>query len=860
MATKAVLVWVLCLIVGSGVAFAAGSVAGKSDFEPSFFGIVPHVAYAPRLLDDPSTSFWETIVTVADVDDSPSHYLMKAFDATGSLIYEVPFDMSGHKVRDLNINRWFPDLSADQYAAVASITVESDGDFVLAERFKAPGVAGGLELRTVKADDWAEARKMLLSDKEYIPHIAETWDWWTGVADYTDNPGSSFTFDMVNHDGSVDNLVGDFIVDGVDVNKVAYVVEDFSGTQDGSWAIFSNGSSLSYELFGVHEGDNSLGVLSALNATSTYKLDNEFFVPVNDVDWSGIAVLNPNDYAVSGVIMQYFVNDSSPVGSFIDSREVSFNLAPHEKKTGIVGVSEGYDIDLGTFSRDDGVIRIVLDNDYNQWTGEGGLAVELVQGDNSWSHNEGITGLGRLDASKRLVAPYVSNTTVRHDAVYDNNGAVVGGSITPHETYLSLTNVDSFDENPSIQLYTNGQPNGQAATVHLKPHQTWRGTLTDLFGPGKEGMLVINSGKMIGSYTLMGSDVNAPLAQDKHLQSSMFKMTPVNRGDMILSNFSHTGLYVPPGVEEEYSFAYARTDGPDYCREMVVDWGDGSDLETMVVGGTAGARQLNHTYADMGSYDVIIKGFLDDGNMIPDFVEHRVVDVVPEANMATFTYKDKDGNPTDTLHANEPFYVHYKLENFDGHEIDGLIVTFAPNSTGPTTVIYDDIGTGQVIEGDAYVDSGVDGDASDVVDKLYTPAVGFNYVGSDDWHNNVYEDGEYTLAAEPIYSTSNGDFYTNDGKQLIEDNFDYLVDFLQRDEVLVSGTSDPTEQQATDYLNWHLYTASPITSISIDDVANELHIYHEDSSQNGLVTLGGQTYLGEQDLDELVNQFSNPPQ
>ena len=536
----------VCLFVSAAVAVTPVSAgAGSKSFVPRFFGIVPHIAYAPRLVDHPDSSFWETVVTVADVDDSPSHYVIKGFDASGNLIDDVDVVLAGHEVRDWNVNRWFPDLSADEYDAMASVTVESDDDFVLCERFKASGVAGGLELKVVEAGDWDSANSMLLSDKEYFGHVAEGWKWWTGVAIYTDLVGSSFSFDLFNYDGGVDNLVGDFVVDGVPVDKVAFVVEDFSGCQDGSWALFGNGSSLSYELFGVHEdvqnGGSSLGVLSGLDATGSYELGNEFFVPVNDVDWSGIAVLNPNDYAVTGVIEQFFLDDSSPFGSVMAVHRVPFVLGPYEKKTGIVGVGEGYDFDLGGFSRDDGVVRVVLNGDYDQWTGVGGLAVELVQGDDAWSHNEGITGLGRLDVGKRLVAPYVSNTTVTHDAVFDG-GVMVGGTITPHETYLSLTNVDDGEGDWNVQMYNvDGSPHGNVKIIHLKPFQTWRGTLGDLYGDHVEGSLVINGGKLVGSYTLMGSDVNAPLVADEHLQSSMMKMIPVNRGEFTSSWEKYSG-------------------------------------------------------------------------------------------------------------------------------------------------------------------------------------------------------------------------------------------------------------------------------------------------------------------------------
>ena len=270
---------------------------------------------------------------------------------------------------------------------------------------------------------------------------------------------------------------------------------------------------------------------------------------------------------------------------------------------------------------------------------------------------------------------------------------------------------------------------------------------------------------------------------------------------------------------------------------------DGEFVSTRPVGNLGG--NLGFAFdLDPGDHIVRLDIYQDDGNDIVDGSGQIIVKEVPGGNRASFTYFDMDHNPTDTLHANEPFYVHYKLENFTGEEIDGVDIVFAPNSTGPTRLTLDDIGSGQSLEGEAYVESGIDGDASDVVDKFYTPASGFNYVGSDDWHSNVYETGEYTLAAEPIYDNiPNYDTIT-------ADSIDELAEITSREGVLIGNTTQLTYEEA--YNGWTtISNSSTFDGITLDTLNNLLRIHYNNGDSDTFFNLGGQTYFAENNEDDL---------
>ncbi len=500
------------------------------DVTPGWFAIVPHVDYRPSS-DDPSSSFWETIISITDTDNSPSYYHITALDDEGNTVAETRWlTIMGHNTADWNLNMipFETSLSPSDYGRIASMKLESNGEFSVAERFKARGIASGLELRSVSADDWTDAEAQLLSEVAYIGHIDESWQWWTGIAHWTNSPGGEITLDFHKYLDTADvdtPIAMDFLDGSTPIDKVAYVSQDITGTEDEEWMKITGESgckTMSYQLFGIHEGGSSLGVMSGLNATPANRLATTFYIPMSkDVDWRGIALLNPGDTAAT-ITLDMFVDGSNVAFPSKEGksqlREIILTLDSKRKVKGVVGASGSQDLDLSNLvlglsdsTHYSGILKIVSDVP---------IATELVQGDNAWSHNEGITGISTFDTGTKLVIPFISNDITSPD----------GFSHTPHNGILHITNVGSA--NASITVTFMDENGNIVASKILENVVPLFPIETDLASEDNlnhfTGSVVFESTQpLAGSYIILASDEDSgTLAADGHLQSSMFKMAP----------------------------------------------------------------------------------------------------------------------------------------------------------------------------------------------------------------------------------------------------------------------------------------------------------------------------------------------
>ncbi len=501
------------------------------DVTPVYFAIVPHVDYRPT--DTPSSSFWETVISITDSDNTPSHYRITAEDREGNSVAETSWlTLMGHNTCDWNINMipFKTVLTPSDFSRIASMKVESDGDFAIAERFKARGIASGLELQTVSATDWADAENQLLTTTAYIGHIDESWQWWTGIAHWTNSPGGEMTLDFHKYDEGSDTDVDtpftmDFLDGTTPVNKLAYVSEDITGTEDEEWMKITGVDgckTMSYQLFGVHESSSSLGVMSGLNATPENRLATVSYIPMTkDVDWRGIALLNPGDTAAT-VTLDMYVEGSNVANPSKDRksqlREITLTLEPKRKVKGVVGDPGNYGIDLSDLvlgladsSHFTGILKVVSSVP---------IATELVQGDNTWSRNEGITGISSYDVSETLTVPFISNNTTSPD----------GYSHTPHIGIFHLTNVGDSSADITFTLYDkNGNIVVSDTLTSVDPLFPIEINLSeeDRLAHFSGSIVFESTEPLAGCYTILASDeANGTIAADNHLQSAMFKMVP----------------------------------------------------------------------------------------------------------------------------------------------------------------------------------------------------------------------------------------------------------------------------------------------------------------------------------------------
>ncbi|MCK5879248.1 MAG: hypothetical protein KAH24_05690, partial [Holophagae bacterium] len=392
----------------------------------------------------------------------------------------------------------------------------------------ARGIASGLELLTVSASDWTDAESRLLNATAYISHIAERQQWWTGIAHWTNTPGGQLTlnFHKFDEDSATDidtEIAMDFVDETTPINKVVYVSKDMSGTDGEQWMKI-NGvdgcNTMNYQLFGVHKSDSSLGVMSGLNATPENRLDTTFYLPMNrEVDWRGIALLNPGDTSATITLNMYIEGSNVAFPSKTGKsqlREVTLTLDSNRRVKGVVGDPGNYGLDLSDLVLDipdsahfTGILKIVSDLP---------IATELIQGDTASSHNEGITGISTFDTTTKLTIPFISNEITSQD----------GYSYVPHNGIFHLTNVGSASADITVTLYDeNGNIVTSETLNSVEPLFSIETSLavedgTECF----TGSIVFESTEPIaGSYVILASDEeNGTLAADEHLQSSMFKM------------------------------------------------------------------------------------------------------------------------------------------------------------------------------------------------------------------------------------------------------------------------------------------------------------------------------------------------
>ncbi len=528
------------------------------DVSPAWFAIVPHVDYRPSS-NDPSSSFWETVISITNGNNDSANLQIIALDKEGNPVAETGWlTLTNQTAADWNINMipFNTALTSSDYGKIASLKVESTGDFAIAERFKAKGIASGLELRSVSATNWTDAENQLLSKTAYIGHIDESWQWWTGIAHWTNSPGGELTLDFHKYDEESGSDIStpipmSFLDSSIPIDKIAYVSEDITQSEDEEWMKIDGVTgckTMSYQLFGVHESGNSLGVMSGLNATPENRLDTVFYLPMTkDADWRGIALLNPGSTAAT-ITMDLYVEGSnianpSKTGKS-QLREITLTLVPKRKVKGVVGDPGNYGIDLSALvsgipdpAHFTGILKVVSSVP---------IATELVQGDNAWSHNEGITGISSLDTGTKLIIPFISNDTTSPD----------GFSHTPHNSIFHLTNVGGTDANITVTLYdNNGNVVERDTLENVEPLYALEINLSGEKDLNHfSGSIAFESTEpLAGAYIIFASDEsNGIIAADGHLQSSMLKMIPKDNWSSAVSDILkyHPVCYNIPELQQ----------------------------------------------------------------------------------------------------------------------------------------------------------------------------------------------------------------------------------------------------------------------------------------------------------------------
>jgi hypothetical protein len=597
--------------------------ANKAAFNPTHYSIVPHIAFAPTIQGNPNSSFWQTTLSIKDLDNNPTNIRLSAYDNGNNLLATNELNLQGHGMVDKGINVLFPGLSNEQYSTLKTVYVEADGDVAVAERFGAQGVEGGMQLKTVRALDLEDAKSQLMSSKAYLAHLANNTSFWNGLVALVDTPGATVNLDLNRtEDGELitQRIIQEFYDGENPIIKMAKVIDDLAGNQLGKWAVIKpldGAKVLSTELYGIHKGvSGSKGVLTGINAATEKSLTTEQYILFNPrVDWAGIAVCNINSEVANLEITSYIDGSSEFNG---ENRFVAVQLNPEDKAIGLVGVTNpSYqlpleDMLLGTTGDKPSLIKLSSDKAFFS---------EIVQGDDARSHNEGALGFTVDDSAYKLSMNFAyGNTDANHN----------GSKIIPHDTIMQVANIGDSSVDLVFRHYNkDGSLNISKTIQDVGPNMTFESKVEDLFGfESMQGSIEVEKvggdSRIIGSYVLHSSDEsNGTIEQNNHRQSSMFKMEPVNRNSMALEDFqfySDADNYVELGIETMFNIGYSLL-GHDNASKIKLCWSDGS-VDEIEAGGFAGGRQVYKTFTESGDLSVIIEGFATD-NEKSKFREER---------------------------------------------------------------------------------------------------------------------------------------------------------------------------------------------------------------------------------------------
>ena len=252
---------------------------------------------------------------------------------------------------------------------------------------------------------------------------------------------------------------------------------------------------------------------------------------------------------------------------------------------------------------------------------------------------------------------------------------------------------------------------------------------------------------------------------------------------------------------------------------------------------------LDYTFTELGTKTLDIVLYANDDNGIRNFKRSIDINVLGSGITAQLQYFDVNHNPTDTLKVNEPFYVEYNVERFDGGDIGELLLIMSPDDGATPDDVRVTGLSGSSVSGEVYVESGIgvgQSDGNGVSTLEITPEVNVFNTGGSIFESSV--DGNYGLPPERVYDD------ISDYRNLTDQNIDELATILSRIGVIAGGTTQINFDQAKAGLQ-NIVADPTFSGVEINDFQNR--IYFPTSSAQNWFDLGSQTYFAEQNTDDL---------
>jgi len=409
--------------------------------------------------------------------------------------------------------------------------------------------------------------------------------------------------------------------------------------------------------------------------------------------------------------------------------------------------------------------------------------------------------------------------------------------------------VDAVLDFAAFSPLGSGTPHNLPTNVTIPAHGTVVYNSQDALGLGFKGSSLLGADHGLVGVVL---DYSVTPVKDQ-LSTSGVIMESVNepRGDYALEDIQFNGVVNPTS----FNTTMDRTTSIiiDFMKHVgtygvnrIEFYVDNILHDTVSTNDTQGGQiNTNINFTELGKHTVDIKLYAADDNIIEDDIRHLDVNVLESAIMAQLQYFDIDHNPTDTLKVNEPFYVQYNVERFDGDDISKLLLWLTPhNGSGEPEDITITGLSGTSASGEVYVAEGIAINSQDGLNNQYiTP-------GMIVWNSNNQsetfdsQDSEYNLPAERVYDDI-ADYY-----QLTESNVETLAEILSRNGVLIGGTTQLDYDSALGGLQ-NLLASGIFAGITINDYQNTFYTHYNDGTPSRLFTLGDQTYFAEQNTDDL---------
>ena len=402
---------------------------------------------------------------------------------------------------------------------------------------------------------------------------------------------------------SLGDLDGDGDLDAFSGNNGPNLVwlNDGNGTFTDSGQLLGNLRTLDV-VFGDYDSDGDLDVFivsdfhvheiwlndgSGLftNTGQMLSLSNGRTASAGDVDGDGdLDVLAVNDFQQH----RMWLNDGT--GTFSDSGQVfgDGNLTQGVELGDLDGDGDLDAFDTGVHGRSN---RIWLNDGTGFFTNSGQALGN--------SYSEGVS-LGDLDGDGDLDA-FISNERSQANRVWLN----VGTPAVPVTVTVDLANVSVPEADTAINSGTfegaGVSLTTSVGTISDIGNGTWNWSFDTTDGPANSQTVTVTATGRNGDF-----------------RTATFDLIVTNLAPTITNLISNATLQhksTNGNVQLEGAFADA---GAADTHTVVVDWGDGSSLETISVDQLAGTFGGSHTYAAAGIFEITLKVTDDDGGFVTD--------------------------------------------------------------------------------------------------------------------------------------------------------------------------------------------------------------------------------------------------